>query len=182
MRKTILVLALFATAGIAVAQRMPTVNFSVSGAPGAWDLNFSVTNNLMSGEGRVYFFGVLLDTGRNIQGSPANWDPNAWPSWDNSPYGGSNTIYNNNWINLNFNNTDIAEGATQSGFIARHTGQQAPSQVRFFAYAYGGTYGGNDHFNADWNPGWEGTAVPEPATMLILAAGAAAVAARRRRK
>jgi len=178
---TIIALALLATA--AFAQRKPTVTYSVSGSAGAWDLNFNVQNNLLPGEGRIYFFGVYLDTGRDIQGTPANWDANTWTVWDNSGFGGSSTQYNNNWINLNFNGTDIGEGGSQSGYVARYSGANAPGSVRFFAYAFGGSYNGNDNFNSQGNPGWEGDAVvPEPASMIALGAGLAAVAARRRRK
>jgi len=107
---------------------------------------------------------VYLDTGRDIQGTPANRDANTWTVWDNSGFGGSNTQYNNNWINLNFNGTDIGEGSSQNGYVARYSGANAPTSVRFFAHAFGGSYGGNDNFNSSGNPGWEGDAVvPEPA-------------------
>jgi hypothetical protein len=177
----IVVLAL--CGGSAFAQRKPTVTFSVLGSAGAWDLDFRVTNNLILGEGHIYFFGVLLDTGRNIRNTPVNWDSELWTVWNNKNLGGSNTDYNNNWINLKQNATAITEGQSQSGFIARYTGAVAPTTVPFFAFAEAGFYSGDDYFNKPRNPGWEGTAVvPEPVTVLSLMAGLAAMAFRKRNR
>jgi hypothetical protein len=166
----------------AFAQRMPTVSYTVSGSAGNWTLDFSVKSNFLNGEGNFYFFGVLLDTGRNIAGSPAGWDPNTWTSWNNSGFGGSNNNYNNNWIDLSFGATNIAPGATLGGFKAVSTAASAPTAVNWFAFAANGTYGGNDNFNSSTNPGFEGVAnaVPEPATMAVLGLGVAAMIRRRK--
>ncbi len=175
-------LGILATA-VATAQRAPTVSYTVTGSAGAWDLNFTVTSNFLGGEGQFYFFGVLLDSGGNVQSSPGNWDPTVWPTWDNSAYGGSSTVYNNNWINQPLDNT-IGEGSSKSGFVARSTDAVAPTSVKFFAFAFNGTYGGNDFFNGPTNPGFEGVAnassVPEPASMAALGLGALALVRRRR--
>lgn len=183
LKATLLVSALLATG--AMAQRMPTVSYTVSGSTGNWLLNFSVKSNFNSGEGNLYFFGVLLNSGRNIAGSPTGWDPNTWPSWNNSGFGGSNTNYNNNWIDLNFGGTSdsIQPGETQAGFQAISTDAVAPTSVRWYAFGNLGTYQGNDNFNSPTNPGFEGTAnpVPEPATLAVLGLGLAAFAKRRRR-
>ncbi len=169
----------------AQAQRKPTVTYTVSGSAGNWSLNFNVQNNMLPSEGYLYFFGVELDSGRNITGSPnANWNPNRWASWDNSGYGGSNTIYNNNWINQTFVSADeIAAGTSQNGFVAVSTDAIAPTSVNFFAFGAGGTYGGNDNFNGSGNPGFEGIAtqsVPEPMSLIALGTGALALLRRRR--
>lgn len=169
-------------AAFAGAQRMPSVSYAVSGSSGNWTLDFTLTSNFLSGEGDFYFFGVRLGSGRNIAGSPANWDPNSWTSWDNAAYGGSSTVYNNNWIN--FTSTgQVQPGQSLSGFQAVSTDAVAPTSVQWFAYAFNGTYGGNDNFNNPGNPGFEGVAraVPEPASMAALGLGVAALLRRRRK-
>ena len=172
--------ALVLTAGAAYAG--PVVTYSVSGSAGNWTLDFSVTNNLNPADMDIYFFGVELDTGRNIAGSPAGYDPNVWPAWDNIAYGGSSTVYNNNWIDLSFAN--LMPGNTLSGFQALYTGASAPTSVKYFCYGTsqsGGQYSGTDNFNNQNNPGFEGIAtVPAPASLAVM--GLAGVFASRRRR
>lgn len=174
--------------GIAVAlmagaaSAAPVVTYSVSGSAGNWTLDFSVQNTLNPAGMDIYFFGVELDTGRNIAGSPAGFDPDVWTSWDNLGYGGSSTVYNNNWIDFSFGN--LLPGNTVSGFQAIYTGASVPSSVKYFCYGYdpsGGQYNGTDNFNNQGNPGFEGTAyVPAPASLAVM--GLAGLAATRRRR
>ena len=70
------------------------VSYAVSGSEGDWTFDFSVTNNITAGH-HIYFFGVKMSA-RDIVGSPSGFDPDAWASWDNTPYGGSVSDYNNN--------------------------------------------------------------------------------------
>ncbi|MBS1725999.1 MAG: PEP-CTERM sorting domain-containing protein [Armatimonadetes bacterium] len=167
---------------VALAQRAPTVTYTVSGTAGNWDLNFTLQNNFNAGEGNFYFFGVLLDSGRDIVSSPGDYDPNTWTSWTNSGYGGSSLVYNNNWISGSYSLP--SPGGSLGGFIAHTTDAVAPTAVDFFAYAYTGTYGGNDNFNNQGNPGFEGRAVmsgvPEPASFAALGLGALMLIRRRR--
>lgn len=171
------------TAGVAYAGPVD-VTYSVSGSAGNWVLDFSVSNNLNPSTMGIYFFGVELDTGRNIVGSPTNFDPDAWSTWDNTGYGGSATIYNNNWIDFASNYTSILPGGSLAGFQAVYTGASAPTSVKFFAFANdptGGQYNGTDNFNNQWNPGFEGIAtVPAPASLGLM--GLAGLAASRRRR
>lgn len=161
--------------------RNPT-SYSVSGSSGNWSLDFSVNNNL-GGTNDIYFFGVLLPA-RAITGSPTGWDPNGWPSWNNSSYGGSNINYNNNWIDFDYTGPlTIQPGQTLSGFVAHDTAATAPTSVQWFAYAANGTYLGGDNFNTITNPGFEAAAgaVPLPSSLLLFGPGLAGLAAMRRR-
>lgn len=172
--------ALALSAGAAYAG--PVVTYSVSGSAGNWVLDFSVQNTLNPADMDIYFFGVELDTGRNIAGSPAGYDPNIWPFWDNSGYGGSTEIYNNIWIEFSY--SLLLPGQTLAGFQALYTGVTAPTEVDFFCFATslsGGQYSGTDNFWNQFNPGFEGTAyVPAPTSLAL--AGLAGLAATRRRR
>ena len=176
-------ICLISVIATAEAQRKPTVSYTVSGAAGNWTLNFTLHSNLLGGEGDLYFFGLFLPTGRNIVGSPANWDPNANPAWNNAHAGGSNKDYNNIWITSPGTFNVVSPGSSLSGFQVISTGTVAPGSVDWFTYAAGGHYNGSDNFNDQGNPGWEGTAassVPEPATVLSVALGLVVLARKRR--
>lgn len=181
MQRSMFFAAIVAAAvGVATADPVD-VAYSVSGSAGNWTLDFSVTNNLNPADMDVYFFGVYLDTGRNIAGSPSGFDPNVWSSWNNAPYGGSNIDYNNNWIDFTYAN--LLPGQTLSGFQALYTGASAPTSVNWFAFGFspsGGAFDGSGYFNNPTNPGFEGVAVPVPASAAILGLGGLAAARRRR--
>jgi hypothetical protein len=155
-----------------LASAAPTIMETTSGTSGDYTLDFSVTNNL-GGTNGIYFFGVLLDSGRDITGSPGLFDPNAIETWSNAAYGGSSTIYNNVWIDET--TVGIQNGDTLGGFKVHSTDLSLPASIQWFAYSFypdGGAYQGTDNFNAQWNPGFEGTvgtgtAVPEPSTLLV---------------
>ena len=176
-------LALTLVAGSALAQRSPTATYTASGSAGNWDLKFTLTNNFLPGEGDFYFFGVYLDTGRNIASTPSGWDSNRFQTWNNVGYGGSNFDYNNVWINLYSRPNDVHVAQSMSTWEAISNDVVAPTNLKFFAFAAGGTYTGTDYFDNYWNPGFEGTAqlVPEPASLMILSLGLLALKRRRRR-
>ncbi|MGH8291754.1 MAG: hypothetical protein ACREV7_22765 [Steroidobacteraceae bacterium] len=112
----------FAFAGF-VAQAAPIVTFTTSGSADDWTLNFSVTDNL-GNTNDIYFFGVLAQDG-TISGSPSSaWSATTWPTWNNSGYGGSSTVYNNNWID--FSTNGILPGDTLNGFTILDTSAAAP--------------------------------------------------------
>ncbi len=146
----------------------PIVTATVTGTSGDYDLNFSVTNDL-NGINSIYFFGVMMDSGNVITGSPTGFDSTAIDAWSNAPYGGSSLIYNLDWIdNVTF---PIPFGTTQDGFLVHSTDTTLPTSIHWFAYGEQGTYTGNDYFNIPTNPGFEGLvgpqSVPEPASLLL---------------
>lgn len=169
--------------GLAVgAQASPVdVSFTTSGTSGNYVLDFTVSNNL-DANSSVYFFGVALGA-HDVVGSPGSFNPDSWYNWGyNSWYGGSSTNYDNVWIGGN-----IASGSSLSGFQAHVTSLIAPTEVNWFAFAYGGNWTGGGNFNSGWNPGFEGVAgqsssVPEPSALLLFGLGALGLGLSRRRK
>lgn len=156
------------------------VSYTVSGSPGAWDLNFAVTNNMTAWPAQdVYQFGVLLSAG-NVTGSPTGYDPTMFTSWTNFFNGGGPFLYKNIWVDLNdFNH--LLPGQSLSGFTVGITDAEPPVSVQWFALSVPDTfdpadiYTGTDAFNIDsglLTAGFEGvgtqatatSATPEPST------------------
>jgi hypothetical protein len=183
MRRLVIAAAVFVSGLSAVnkADADPIlVSYTVSGSPGNYDLDFSVTNNMLAWPSQLlYFFAVRLESGHHITGSPADWfDNGADANWFN--YGGSNTEYNNTWRN---GIGGIYPGNTLSGFIVHDPDLVAPSEVSWSAVSYSvilDPYTGGGNFITDWNPGFEGlaspvdsAAVPEPSSVILCAFGCA---------
>jgi len=158
------------------------VSYTTTGSAGNWILDFSVTNNL-GDTNDVYFFGVKLSS-NGVIGSPSGYSQYAGASWNNSFYGGSSTIYNNNWIDGSYGH--LFSGQTVSGFEVHVTDVVAPSDIDWFAYAFHGTYTGGGNFNTSTNPGFEGQtdaiSVSEPEALLLMAIGLLGIGVAKRRK
>ena len=169
------------------------VSYTVSGSQGAWNLDFTVTNNMTAWPGQdVYQFGVVLSAG-DVTGSPAAYDPTVYATWTNLFNGGGPFFYNNIWVDFNdFNH--LLPGQSLSGFVAQIADPTPPTSVQWFAFSVPETfdpadiYTGFDSFRVDSDlltAGFEGTAaeassnvsaVPEPSTALLILFAAAILA------
>ncbi|MEO8368330.1 MAG: hypothetical protein ABI806_03955 [Candidatus Solibacter sp.] len=163
------------------------VTYTVSGSPGAWTLDFAVTNQMTAWPTQdIYQFGVLL-SGPGVSASPGGYDPNVYGSWTNFFSGGSPVFYNNIWFDGNdFNH--LLPGTSLSGFMATVADAAPPLQVSWFAYSVASSfdpadlYTGSDAFVIDPNfltAGFEGTATPtagavgapEASSLMLMAIG-----------
>jgi hypothetical protein len=156
------------------------VSYTVSGMPGNYDLDFSVTNNMTAWHQNVYLFGVSL-SGFDVASSPPPFFSLGATTLNFAFYGGSNTQYNTNW-QANPTQMDLFPGNTLSGFIAHDTDLVAPTAVSWFAFSQDEVgfdnepYTGGGSFNSAFsssNPGFEGlatplaSAVPEPSSFVM---------------
>lgn len=137
------------------------VNYVVTGSAGNWLFDFTVTNTGIGAPADfgVYLFGVQIGP-TAVASTPANW-MQAMP-WTTAY--GSGTTYNNTWM------TDpslgLGTGKSLSGFSAHNFALEAPTSVKWFAYAIsqsqaaaGTWYEGGDNFNGNvYNPGFESSA------------------------
>ena len=155
------------------------VSYTVSGSPGDFDLDFSVTNNMLAWHQNIYLFGVSL-SGFDVAGSPPPFFSLGATTLNFAFYGGSNTQYNTNW-QADPTQMDLSPGNTLSGFIAHDTDLIAPTSVSWFAFSQAEVgfenepYTGGENFNSAFsltNPGFEGiahpaAAVPEPSSLVM---------------
>lgn len=160
-----------------------TVGYFASGSAGDWTLDFLVSNNLAGAPDQdLYFFGVALSAS-DVVGSPAGYDPTAISTWDNSGLGGSNTLYNNVW--LDGSASQLLPGAMLSGFEVHVSDLTLPQTVQWFAFTSGSSaYTGGGNFGDPFNPGFEGLAtnLPEANAGMMLAGVLAGFLLLRRRR
>ena len=182
IRLVALVGVVFAACSVASAGAID-VTYAVSGSPGAWDLNFTVANNMTAGPTQdIYQFGVQLSV-PGIIGSPTGYDPSGpSDSLTNFFYSGSSIFYNNFWLDSS-NFTLLLSGTSLSGFMVKVPDDVAPAIVPWFAYATPSSgdpaelYTGSGAFAVDpFTAGFEGVASPdiaspEPSTLGLLAIG-----------
>jgi hypothetical protein len=183
MAKLAVVVFMLAFGALANADPI-SLGYTISGSAGAWQLDFSVTNNLTAFPSQdMYFFGVLLD-GTDILASPSGWITDG--PWNTSTGGsggtGPNVTFDNTWIESVGYDLDLP-GNTVSGFEAGDTSATEPTSVQWFAMTFSPTEeeytGGGNYTYGDLgglNPGFTGTAtlasaVPEPSTLPLAGLG-----------
>jgi len=172
--------------GVASAGLLPSfVTDTVSGSPGDYTYDFTLTNNFPAGNG-VYFLGVQLGQ-TNVTGSPPGWAPFAQNTpWNPALDGGAgpNASFDNTW-NLPYGG--LPAGSVLSGFEVTVNSATINTDVAWMVYAFGGTDPNRDgHFGPDYNPGFSSLVqgVPEPATwaMMLVGFGGLGAAMRLRRR
>ena len=168
------------------------VTYTVSGSPGTWTLDFTVTNQMTAWPTQdIYQFGVLL-SGPGVSASPSGYDPTLIASWTNFFAGGSPLFYNNIWLDVNdFNH--LLPGTSLSGFMVMVADAAPPAQVSWFAYSVPSSfdpadlYTGSGAFAVDPNfltagfegtaaaaPGPDGVGAPEVSSLTLMAIGVGA--------
>jgi len=152
----------------------PVISYTISGAPRAYTLNFTV-NNTTPGTGGfdIYYWGILDDG--SVSGTPSGYASVTFstvhqieggddPSWS----------FNTYWIDASY--THLPTGSTLTGFEVLDTDATAPTSIPYFAFGENGgaIYSGPDNHNVSnpYNPlflGYAVSTVPEPATGLMMA-------------
>ena len=173
-----LVLAAASTAHAVPGQ--PNATYQVSGMPGAYTLNFTVSNDLPTALNQnIYYFGIAPDV--PITNSPSLWGPFDNENGHIALQAGSGIVYHTGWI-TNPSVPGIASGSALPDFKA--TFATIPAVVNFYAFVY-------DTTNVDMKIGYEGiatsaAAVPEASTAgsfgLLLAFGLGSLAVVVKRK
>ena len=153
------------------AQANPVdASFTVSGSPGNWLVDLSLTNNL-GGTNIIYFVGIQLPSTNEIS-APAGWYYNPGDNpWTYTPSG---TVFNNPWCGLGCFDAatailvGIKPGQTLGGFEALDTSLTQPTNLPWFAYSWSGTFDGPGYegpgcFNCGNNPDLKAQhSLPEP--------------------
>jgi hypothetical protein len=162
------------------------VSYTVSGSPGDWVLDFSVTNNIVvpnqAGASFVYLWGVQI--GDAIIASPSGFAI----AQESNPFITPAGAFDNNWCWEGCATATISgsfPGQTLSGFEVSYSGPASSNLVGWFAYTF-------DYTTPDTFPGpaegcdvcgrnalFSGQAsvssVPEPSTWAMLLLGFAGI-------
>ena len=154
----------------------PNATYQVSGMPGAYTLNFTVSNDLPTALNQnIYYFGIAPDV--PITNSSSLWGPFDNENGHIALQASSGIVYNTGWI-TNPSVPGIASGSALPDFNA--TFATIPAAVNFYAFVYDTT-----------KIGYEGiatsaAAVPEASTAgsfgLLLAFGLGSLAVVVKRK
>lgn len=156
----------------------PVVNYTVSGTPGQYTLNFTLNNTTPGTSGfDIYFFGVQVDG--SVSGSPSGYHSSyyAIPHTVEVTGPAFDWPFNNTWIDPSY--TLLPTGATLSGFKVSDTDLNAPKSVQYFAFGYDAgvpyTSAGNENMSSPYNSplfvGYAVAVVPEPTTISLITVG-----------
>lgn len=142
MRKSTLVLlsrlaiacAFLAVAATSAMAAPIGVTYTVSGSAGAWMLDFSLTNNINSGQ-VVYFFGIVAPT-QDITNLPTGWTNCAngctTTTFNFSGAGGPNITFNDIFHAGALSADTIPFGNTLSGFDVEINSVAPPTSIQWF--------------------------------------------------
>ncbi len=131
------VLCIFLVVASASAFAGPVgVTYTVSGSSGDWILDFSVTNNINSGQ-VVYGFGIVAPT-HDVTSVPTGWQDcnGGCTSTSNnfSGIGGPNITFNDIFHISPSSSNAIPFGDTLSGFQAVFNTVSAPTSIEWYAF------------------------------------------------
>jgi hypothetical protein len=173
------------SAGTTARAGVVDVSYTVSGSPGDWIYDFSVTNNIdlnnvSPGTGPAGIWKFAIEPPLSVVSSPTNW-PSAG-AYYSSP---SVTNYYESWqynpAPLLGDAVGILAGQTLSGFEVMDVGSTALTSIGWTVYATGGLYYGPDNLFAIYEPVFAGTAspvaaaTPLPASLPLFAMGLGAM-------